>query len=192
MNRRIRGTAGAVALCGALLLGACTATDPTPTSSPTPTAPPTATPTPTPTATDTPGAVELPTYDNISCDTMLAPEVDARLRAEPLVPYPKPFEQNAYGTSPTGPGIACPWGPPNSPGGMAYAYYTWAAFLPGEREAYLASATQHGHTTEPAESGVWVISDDESGGPVGALFVSETWVAYAPSREQIADIVWTH
>ena len=191
MVARPRQSAAAVAVCGAMLLSGCTTTDASPTPALTTAATPS--PTPTPSATATPAAVvEPPASDNISCDTMLDPAVDARLRAEPLVPYPKEYQRSSFGFVPTGAAISCPWGPPDGLGGPADAYYTWAELLPGDGEIFLAlAAEQSGYTTEPAEMGVWVLPNQEGGGPIGDYLVTDKWVAYAQTRDQITDIVWT-
>lgn len=148
---------------------------------------------PTHTAAETPASVvERPTRDNISCDTMLDPAVDARLRAVPLVPYSKDYQTSSFGFVPSGAAISCPWGPPDSLGGPADAYYTWSELLPGERETFLAlAAEQSGYTTEPTEMGVWVLPNQDGGGPIGDYFVTDDWVAYAQTRDQITDILWT-
>jgi hypothetical protein len=177
-----------------IALGGCTAApDQTPVTRE-PTASPAAIPAPQPSPETTPTPEsEHPDAGTISCDTMLNPEADSALRAQNLVPYPKDYELASFGFEPQGAAIACPWGPPDSAGGGAWAFYTWAEFLPGERDAYLELAVANGYTTEPSADGIWLVPAEEwGGGQSEGTLVTDEWVASADTREQIADIVWAH
>lgn len=169
---------------------------PTPSPAPSVTASSTPTITPTPSATPTvtaePEAAEpqQPTIENISCDTMLDPAVDARLRAEGLVPAPK--YDMTFGVDITGAHIACPWGTPGTL--HSQAMYTFTVVTPTERAQYLAAAEENDYVAEHTTDGAWLTWENPYGGPgpdEGALLVADEWIASAPSREEIADIVWT-
>lgn len=183
-----------------LALAGCTTPEAAPSPSPSspeatrtpPPVTPTATPTPSATQPDASSGPELPTVENISCDTMLDPAVDARLRAMPLVPYPKEFGSSIFGFTGEGPSISCPWGPPDVQASEASAQYTWVEFRPGERDAFLSLLAQHGYTTEPADRGEWLVGPEEYGIPPMGMLVTETWFASALTRDEVSDIVWTH
>lgn len=168
------------------LISACSSTaDPAGTAAPTVEV--TATAAPSPSAESS-----WPTADTISCDTMLDPAVDASLRADDLVPYEKEF--TAFNFVPRGLAIECPWGPPDSAGGAAYAYYTWAELLPGDREALLELAQEGPYTVEETDEGTRLVFEDDGSGNQSEFLVTDRWYASASDTSDgrsIADILWT-
>jgi len=153
-------------------------------------------PSETPVVTDSPpseaspgptsGAGERPTPENISCDTMLEPMVDATLRATDLTPAPKPWTQ--FNFEPDGAAIECPWG--YEGGSHSEAYFAWAALSDGEAEQFLGLVEENGYTTSEDEDGIWVIPNEGPNGVEGML-ITEEWAAFAPTPELIPAIVWT-
>lgn len=174
-------------ICGAAGLTACTGDPSTPLPTPTVAVPGPATETPSPNPSVSPtSSAALPTADDISCDTMLVPAVDERLRAEGLTPAPKPWTQ--FGFTPTAAALECPWGTPDSM--HSERYYAWAGLNPGEREAFIRLVEQNGYLTEDGADVTWVLaSEDGYPGPEGIL-ITDTWVVITDTREQIEDIVW--
>ena len=182
----------AITLIGALALTGCVP-EPEPTPTPTPAPTRSATPTPTPTLTPTPTssptveAVPFPTVDTITCETMLDPTVDAEMRAKGWAPAAKPF--TAFGFTPTGAAIECPWGEAGD--AHSQAYYVWAGLAPGEKDTFIALTREHGYVPEPpAPEGTWVNWGTDDGMPTSAILVTDEWVAFADTPEQIRDIVW--
>lgn len=163
--------------------GTAPAPQPTPTSSESATS---AQPTPTPSASPAPDAA-WPTSETISCDAMLSPDIDATLRARGLSPAPKEWTQ--FGFQATGAALECPWGQPGST--VSDAFYAWARFEPGQADQFIASVLANDYRIEQSERGSWVITppDLASGGTIAILATPE-WVAFAPTRDQIDDIVW--
>ena len=151
----------------------------TPIASPSPT-------TPVATASPEPSAPS-PTADAIDCESMLTPEADARLRAQGFSPSPKPWTQ--FNFTPTAPAIECPWAPP---GVMEAArYYGWAALNPGEKDSFLALVEENGYSTEETAEGTWLLPlDDGSPRNLGGYLITDDWIAIAPTREEVQDIVW--
>lgn len=189
-----RGSLAALALVGVMALGAC-ASEPaatptsTPTSTPTASSTPTATPSPSATpSTSAPAEVEWPTPETISCDTMIDATAASALRDQGFESFPKEFTQ--FGFPYTLAALECPWGLPDDY--HPHAYYAWAQFAPGERDAFVALVEENNYTLEETERGAWLVerADQPSVDNV-AVLVTEEWVAFADSREQIDDIVWT-
>ena len=128
----------------------------------------------------------LPTTDTISCDTMLDPAVDAQLRAEGLTPAPKPWTQ--FGFTPTAAALECPWGDPDST--QSQKYYAWAAFQPGERDAFVSLVEQNGYRTEDSAEGTWVLPPEDGSPHADGFLITNEWVVITDTRDQIHDIIW--
>ena len=170
-----------------LALAAC-APEPMPTATAIPTTSKTATTTPSPQPTPTAATGLGPAVPNaLSCDNMLDPAVDAELRAEGLLPAPKPFTQ--FNFTVAGPALECPWGGPDDV--HSEAYYVWAAFAPGDRDAFMAVTAEHDYLAEESAEGTWVVYAGDAGPDDPAILVTEEWIAMAPSREKIGDILLT-
>lgn len=178
-----------VALSAVFLLAACSpaaepGSEPTgssaPPESPSPSSEPSAQPTETP--------IELPTVDTIGCDTMLEPLFDEALRSVRLQPAAKPWTQ--FGFEPSLAAIECPWG---YEGQMHSAtYYAWSALAEGEREQFLDLTAENGYQVEEDSRGTWIVSPDEAQTEEIEILVTEDWIAFAPTRELVSVIVWTH
>ena len=177
------------AFAAVFLLAACSPAapprvEPTASSAPTEAASPSSEPSAQPTETP----VELPTVDTIGCDTMLEPLFDEALRSVRLQPAPKRWTQ--FGFEPTLAAIECPWG---YEGEMHSAtYYAWSALADGEREQFLDLTTANGYGTEDDSRGTWIVSPREDPTDQGEVLVTEDWIAFAPTRELVSVIVWTH
>lgn len=147
-------------------------------------APPATSPTPSE-AGPTSDTVERPTLEDISCDTMLDPLVDAALRATDLTPAPKPWTQ--FGFEPSGAAIECPWG--YEGGNHSAAYFAWSALSDDEAEQFLKVVEENGYATSEDEAGTWIVPSDDPNGVEGMLITDE-WIAFAPTPELIPAIVW--
>lgn len=183
-------TAAAVILTGCtpdLERTAMPTSRPTDTPVTTPTVTPTATPTPTPSA---PSGEAAPVPAELTCDTMLDPTVDAELRARGLAPAPK-YEVPFLGTV-SGAHASCPW---SSPGKLEpEVMYSYTALTPAERAEFVAAATASNYVAEETPDGlslVWVAPDGSSSPNEGSWIVADEWVALAPSRDAISDILLT-
>lgn len=136
--------------------------------------------------TETP--IELPTVDTIGCDTMLEPLFDEALRSVRLQPAPKPWTQ--FGFEPSLAAIECPWG---YEGQMhSTTYYAWTALADGEREQFLDLTAENGYQVEEDTRGTWIVSPAEAQTEEMEILVTEDWIAFAPTRELVSVIVWTH
>lgn len=119
---------------------------------------------------------------------MLEPAVDEKLRASGLLPVSKPWTQ--FGFTPTSAALECPWGEEEST--VTQAYYAWARFEPGQRDVFIDLVRDNEYLLEESERGMWLVAPPEAGGrgdPVA--LITADWVAFADSRDQIDDIVWT-
>ncbi|MCS3444678.1 hypothetical protein [Microbacterium phyllosphaerae] len=184
---RITTSLSVVAVAAALALSGCAAepdagASPSPSATPAATAPTTAAPTAEPSAP----SAERPTVDSISCDSMLDPEVDRQLRTADLIPFDKPWTQ--FDFTPTGAAIECPWGVEGSM--ESSKYFAWAALAEGEGAQFLALTAENGYTTTEDERGTWVVSTDPLPGD-SAILVTDEWIAYAPTPDDISAILWT-
>ncbi len=149
-------------------------------------APPATSPTPSEASPGpTSDTVERPTLEDISCDTMLDPLVDAALRATDLTPAPKPWTQ--FGFEPSGAAIECPWG--YEGGNHSAAYFAWSAQSDDEAEQFLKVVEENGYATSEDEAGTWIVPSDDPNGVEGMLITDE-WIAFAPTPELIPAIVW--
>jgi hypothetical protein len=166
--------------------GAAPGPSPTLSTTPSTSATPPADPTPVPSVSPSSGP-EWPTTETIDCDSMLDAAVDAELRERGLVPAPKDWTQ--FGFTPTLAAVECPWGVAGST--AIQAYYAWAQFEPGQSEAFVTLVTDNGYAVEESDRGTWLVipAELEGGGEIAAL-ITEDWVAFANSREQIEDIEW--
>jgi hypothetical protein len=140
--------------------------------------------------TPSPSAPTTTTIDesDISCDTMLTAEAAAELHSRALEPAEKAWSQ--FGFRPPGAAAECPWGRPGD--STAQVFYAWAALDAQHAQSFLDLVQANGYRVEPGVRGSWVQAPPElEGGGALAILVTVEWVAYAPSREQIDDIVWT-
>lgn len=185
---RTKSALSTIAVAGALILAGCSATPDADESSPSPTATSEAsvstTPTPSPDPSPTSGV--RPTVDTISCESMLDPLVDQKLRSSDLLPFEKPWTQ--FGFEPTGAAIECPWGVEGSV--ESATYFAWSALAEGEGEEFLALTAQNGYTTTVDERGTWVMEPAPLPGN-SSILVTDEWIAIAPTPEDISAIIWT-
>lgn len=130
---------------------------------------------------------EWPTFETINCDSMLREPARDTLRAQGLIPAPKPWD--AFEFVGSGPALACPWGYEGTL--ELRAFYAWVQLLPGEAERFAALVTETGSSFEETSRGRWVVVPPESrSGQESAILVTDEWVALALTREDIDDIVW--
>ena len=69
-------------------------------------------------------------------------------------------------------------------------YYAWSELAPGEDETFISLTEDNGFTPEETAEGTWIRWQTDDGSPNSAILVTDEWLAFADSPEQIADIVW--
>lgn len=141
----------------------------------------------TPTASSTAG-IDRPSIQEIDCDSMLDPAIAEGLRAQGLSPAPKSWSQ--FGFEPTAAALECPWGDAGST--ASSVFYAWAALEDGQDEEFITLALENGYLAEQTAQETWITAPPEAaGGGEIATLVTPEWVAFADTRSQIRDIVWT-